>query len=354
MFRESASYNIQLLEKIIETQSILIAAQFNLNDFMQLVAQKMQDLTPATGAVVELVEGEFMVYKAVAGTVANYHNLKLPMKNSISGLCILENKVLISKDTEVDARVNLEACRKVLARSMVVAPLIYSGKTVGVIKILSRHPEAFNQLHIKILETMASLIAAGLNNQIIFEEKEKVIKKLKEARQRLSYMAKHDFLTKLPNRKFFEEVLHHAMDKSQRKKSLIALMFLDIDHFKWVNDNLGHPIGDKLLVKFADFLKNNVRKYDFIVRLGGDEFVILLDDLHEKEEAIKIAEKLIDNLRQTPLLTVETPKISTSIGIAFYNGEALSSTEYIKKADEALYEVKAAGRNGFKVSTSTV
>ena len=350
MFEKNPSYNIHLLEKIIETQSILIKAQFNLEDFMQLVAQKVQELTPATGAVIELVEDEFMVYKAVSGTVVNYHQLRIPMQNSISGLCILQNQVLICQDTEQDARVNLEACRKVLARSLVVAPLFHAGKSVGVIKILSRYPNAFDKLHIKILEIMASLIASGLNNQIIFEEKEKTITKLKEAQKRLSYLSKHDFLTKLPNRQFFETVLHHAMDKVQRKKGLIALMILDIDHFKWVNDNLGHPVGDQLLVKFAEFLKQNVRKYDFIVRLGGDEFVILLDDLQEKEEAIKIAEKIIYNLNQTLLLALAMPKISTSIGIAFYKGEGLSSTEYIKKADDALYEVKTAGRNGFRVS----
>lgn len=349
MSQKTPSYNIHLLENIIEAQNILAMAQFNLEDFMQLVAKKVQELTPATGTVIELVEGEFMVYKAVTGTVSDYRELKLPIHNSISGLCILQNQILISKDTEQDSRVNLEACRKISARSLVVAPLIYSEKPVGVIKILSKYPDTFNELHIKILELMASLIASGLNNQILFAEKEKIIKKLKEARKHLSYITKHDFLTKLPNRKFFEVVLLHAMNKIKRKKGLIALMFLDIDHFKWVNDNLGHAAGDKLLIKFSDFLRKNIRQYDFIVRLGGDEFVILLDDLNEKAEAIKIAQKLIDNLNKTPLLQTTTPQISTSIGIAFYNGETLTPHAYIKKADEALYAAKSAGKNGFKV-----
>lgn len=349
MPQEPPEYSIELLKKIIETQNLLASANFDLQAFMQLLANEVHELTPATGTVIELVEDEYMVYKAVTGTVSNYHGLKLPVANSISGLCIVENKILISPDTEKDPRVNLDACRKIAARSLIVAPLVSSGKAVGVLKILSKYPDAFNDLHIKVLQLMAGFIASGLQHQILFQEKEQIIKKLKVTRKRLSDMTKHDFLTKLPNRKFFDTALTHAMDRVKRKKELIALMFLDIDGFKWINDNLGHSIGDAVLVKFAAFLKKNVRKYDCVVRLGGDEFVILFDDLHQKTEAITIAEKIILNLNETTFFKTQKLKISTSIGISFYRGNDLSPAELVKQADDALYLAKAAGKNTLRI-----
>ena len=341
--------NIELLKKIIDTQNLLASAELDLIAFMQLLVNKIHAFVSATGTVVELVEGDFMVYKAVSGTVSNYYELKLPIKNSISGLCVLENRVLISEDTEIDPRVNLEACRKVSARSMVVAPLVFSGKPVGVIKILSKYPNAFNEFHVKILEIMAGFIASGLKHQLLFQEKEKAIKKLKVTQKHLSDMTKHDYLTKLPNRKFFNTTLNYAMKKLKRKKGLIALMFLDIDHFKWVNDNLGHDKGDELLVKFAGILEKNVREYDLVVRLGGDEFVILLDDLHKRDDATNVAKKIINGIHDCPFFKKGDVQITTSIGISFYAGEKTSAKELIKQADEALYVVKLEGRDNYKI-----
>src|SRR5690348_7250750 len=110
------------LEQIIHVQSRLTEAEFNLNAFMQLVAEEMQTLTPATGAVVELVDNDEMVYRAATGTVASHVGLRLKIENSISGLCVRNNTILRSDDTEKDPRVNRDACRKVSARSLVVAP----------------------------------------------------------------------------------------------------------------------------------------------------------------------------------------------------------------------------------------
>lgn len=185
--QESTIDNTDFLKKIIETQSLLAGSQTNPEDFMQLLANKVHEFTSATGSVIELVEGDFMVYRAVTGTVANYQNLKLPVENSISGLCILENHILISRDTEKDTRVNREACRRVMARSRVVAPLVYAGEPVGVIKIISKTADAFSEVHIRILELMAGFMASGLKQRLLFQEKEDAIQKLKKAQKRLSY-----------------------------------------------------------------------------------------------------------------------------------------------------------------------
>lgn len=163
------SYNN--LDLILQVQTRLMESDFDLSSFMDLVVEDMLKLTPATGAVIELQENNEMVYRAATGSVKNYVGLHLPFENSISGLCVKSHEVLRSDDTEKDERVNIEACRKVAARSMVVAPLFHNGKTVGVLKIVSDQPQAFSEEDVKTLQLMAGFVASGLSQQIMKEFK---------------------------------------------------------------------------------------------------------------------------------------------------------------------------------------
>jgi GAF domain-containing protein len=159
------------LELLVQTQKKLLDADFDLSSFMDLVVEEMQLLTPATGVVVELVEGDEMVYRAATGTVKDYIGLRLTIQGSISGLCVQKQEVLISNDTEKDPRVNVEACRRVSARSLVVAPLMHLGRAVGVLKILSRAPDDFTDEDVKTLQLMSGFLASALANQILQEIK---------------------------------------------------------------------------------------------------------------------------------------------------------------------------------------
>lgn len=161
----------QKLDLILQVQTRLMETDFDLASFMDLVVEDMLELTPATGAVIELHEKDEMVYRAATGSIKDYIGLRLPSENSISGLCVKSREVLRSNDTEKDERVNLEACRKVGARSMVVAPLFHDGKTVGVLKIISNQPNAFNEEDVKTLQLMAGFVASGLSQQIMKEFK---------------------------------------------------------------------------------------------------------------------------------------------------------------------------------------
>lgn len=348
--------NTLLLSKIIQIQSRLAEAHFNLDAFMQLAAEQMQEITPATGVVVELVEGDKMVYRAATGTIANYLGLRLDMQGSISGLCVTSNQVLRSDDTEIDSRVNLEACRKVGARSMIVAPLVHESKTVGVLKILSIHTNGFTDLDVQTLQIMAGFIASGIEHQMFYEtnalllkERTKALEELQEAQKKLEYLAHYDSLTDLPNRRMFNDHLLSVIEKAKRKTTHIALMYLDIDHFKSINDNLGHHIGDELLKAFAGRLKQCIRAYDLAARFGGDEFVLLLEDINTKDDAVNIAKKIITVVNQKFVLKEHSIQISTSIGIAFYTGESISSEDLIKQADKALYVAKESGRNMYHI-----
>jgi len=348
---------LEYLNKIIEIQTRLAAADFNVNAFMGLVVEQVQMLTPATGVVVELVEADDMVYRAASGTIKKNLGLKLSRQNSISGLCVKEEKVLISNDTEIDDRVNLPACRQVGARSLVVAPLLHNGNAIGVIKILSYLPNAFNGKDIQILEMMAQLIASALAHQIdhaettrLLHDKSNALNELEEAKEQLERMANFDFLTGLPNRLQLIDKMSLAIEENYRSNILTAVMFLDIDGFKKVNDTYGHAIGDELLKAFAARVKNCIRKGDLLARLGGDEFVILLDGIPGPQTAIGVAEKIIVAMQEKFRLENVIASVSTSVGIAFAQPSATPDCpSLLKQADQALYEAKNAGKNQFKI-----
>lgn len=339
---EEKIYSTAFLTKIIDIQSQLTEVDFNLNGFMQLVAEQIEYLTSATGAVVELIEGDEMVYRAATGTVSEYLGLRLKITNSISGLCISTNSILLSEDTETDSRVNLEACRKVSARSLIVAPLIYRGNPVGVLKILSKKPAGFNETDMKILQLMAGLVASGLAHQIAFDE-------LKVAQKRLYHLAHYDSLTDLANRQTFRESLLSAISKVKESSSIIALMYLDIDHFKKINDTLGHNVGDALLKDFACRIKKSVPKNALIARMGGDEFVILIENISHKEDVYEVAKNIIKAMSEKFASNKKHFHITTSIGITFYEGKNIYIDALIKEADTALYEAKQNGRNRYHV-----
>lgn len=345
MPEEPSNDDIKLLEKISAIQSVLSNTHLDIQVLMQLIVNEMQELTPATATVLEVLEGNLIVSKAAAGAVQEYKTLLA--KDSLE-LCWQEGRMFISHDTETDSRVDLTACRAIAVRSLIVAPLV-SHKPLGALKILANKPNVFNQRHIKLLELMAGFMVAGLKHHILFHEKEDAVLKLRKAYEHLSYIAKHDFLTKLPTKKIFDTVLYHTMEKVKRKKGLIALMYLDIAHFKWINERYGHSSGDKILVRFAAYLKKSVRKYDFVVRIAGDEFIILFDDLREHEDALRIADKIINNSERNLVLSDHQIKISINIGISFYHGESLNPTELIKQAHETLQRMKQKDQSGFAV-----
>jgi diguanylate cyclase (GGDEF)-like protein/PAS domain S-box-containing protein len=173
----------------------------------------------------------------------------------------------------------------------------------------------------------------------------------KQAELQLTHQATHDQMTGLPNRELFYDRLMQAMTRSQRNKSLMAVLYLDIDKFKGINDSLGHAMGDALLKGFSRRLESCVRAIDTVARLGGDEFSVILGELSTRDDGLRIADKIVVTMRPEFELEYRTITTTTSVGIAFYDGAAgVNSDVLIKKADEALYEAKGAGRNNYQVA----
>lgn len=595
------------LARIIATQARLAQAELDLEPFLDLMVQQMQALTPASGAVVELVEGEEMVYRAACGSVAPFVGLRLAMGNSLSGLCVRSASVLMSPDTEEDPRVDQEACRRIGVASMVVAPLLLAGKAVGVLKIMAQQANAFSATDVQTLQLMAGLLGSELGHQVDFENNQRLLaerteevakrmaseavlranmertqriiessheafvcvdqhsvisdwnseasrifgwtrgevigrpltsliiperlrsahhqgmarfletgqgpvinqrvelpalrkdgseliveitistsgsgaqrefsafmrdvterkrteqevllnqqllrsvtdaipavvafvdtrevlrycnkpflqtfgkieaqclghtllellgaqeygfiqphvqralagqqtsferalkvqdnERYLEARyvpeldiggevrgfylilwditerwaleQQFRLRALRDSLTGLLNRAALMEALEHALAEHGPGSHGLALLYLDVDHFKEINDSLGHAVGDEVLQVFAARLERHVRASDAVARLGGDEFVILLQHLPAVGHACEVAAKILDAMDEPLHVRQHQLQVSTSIGVAMLDGQTPCAQSLLEKADQALYQAKQAGRSRF-------
>ncbi len=168
----------------------------------------------------------------------------------------------------------------------------------------------------------------------------------KRAEEVISYQAYHDILTDLPNRMLFKDRLGLAVIQAKRKLTELAVMFVDLDRFKLVNDTLGHVKGDELLQQVAQRLKDCLRRGDTLARQGGDEFTIVLPELRDRQDAKSIADKFLESLHRPFDLDGHEVHISASIGIAIYPGDGETIDELLRHADIAMYQVKALGKNG--------
>jgi diguanylate cyclase (GGDEF)-like protein/PAS domain S-box-containing protein len=170
--------------------------------------------------------------------------------------------------------------------------------------------------------------------------------------QKFRRMAHYDSLTGLPNRAYFYVQLEQAINRSKRHGSLLALMYFDIDKFKYINDTYGHDLGDAVIALFAKRVKNSVREVDVVGRLGGDEFALILEDLSDREAAPAVAAKLIEAMRPALSAREIALQVSTSIGIAFHEPD-MAADELIRRADHAMYRAKQSGRNRFAMDSGT-
>jgi diguanylate cyclase (GGDEF)-like protein/PAS domain S-box-containing protein len=171
----------------------------------------------------------------------------------------------------------------------------------------------------------------------------------KIAEETICFQAYHDLLTKLPNRALLRDRLSLAINQAKRDKENLAVMFLDLDRFKNINDSLGHMIGDELLQQVSTRLKDCIRQADTLARFGGDEFTLMLTKLKDaREDASKLANKITDTLKQPFIIDGHELYVSTSIGIALYPQDGTNMDSLIKHADVAMYHVKGQGKNGYQ------
>ena len=171
---------------------------------------------------------------------------------------------------------------------------------------------------------------------------------LKAQKNILNHQAHYDTLTELPNRVLFNDRLEQAIEKAKRNSSKFALLFIDLDHFKEINDSLGHDFGDNVLKIVATRLKEAIRDEDTVARLGGDEFIVILEELSLIQDASVIATKILKALTKDINIENQTLYVSSSIGISIYPDDGNSTQDLLKFADSAMYKAKDDGRNNFQ------
>jgi len=176
-------------------------------------------------------------------------------------------------------------------------------------------------------------------------------RELIEAKHDLQHQAHHDTLTQLPNRALFLDRLNQAIKHAKRHQKQIAILFMDLDHFKEINDTLGHDAGDKLLISVAQKLESAIRKSDTVARLGGDEFTLILEDIEDSNDIVTITQKILHLMAQPIVIGGDEFYTSFSIGIALYPDDGENAETLLKNADAAMYRVKEEGRNNYQFYT---
>lgn len=238
-------------------------------------------------------------------------------------------------DISADSRM----LRKDLAREAglhgaLLFPVVAAGKTMGVFSFWSRAIREPDERMLQALRVVGSQIGQFLRR--------------KQAEDYMQYLATHDGLTRLPNRVMFSELLNMAIESARRNKRTFAVLFIDLDNFKTINDTLGHGAGDQLLRAIAVRLKATLRASDVVARLGGDEFVVLLQELPRAEASGEVARKILSAIIKPVELAGQESRVTASIGISTYPADAQDEQGLMKRADTAMYSAKEEGRNNFQ------
>ncbi len=229
-------------------------------------------------------------------------------------------------------------------------------------RLLAAH-EPFQDFIYQRNDTGGNLLTISTSGRPIFDEQGRFkgyrgtgrdITKQKQVEEQIRFMAHHDELTQLPNRTLLHDRIGQAIAQAQRNRQTLALLFIDLDRFKTVNDSLGHPVGDRLLKAVGERLIACTRGSDTIARIGGDEFVVLLTDLGQPEDARHVAQKVLDSLSEPLMIDGHELKVTPSLGICAYPHDGEDVETLMRNADTAMYYAKQVGRNNFQFFTQAM
>ena len=301
-------------------------------------------------------DSDFLDIVAVAGpTAETSKSVRLsisagrPEGRGLTGTAFRSLQSCISNDYLADqrGRAFYDRARKDGARSGAAFPLLVRGRAVGIMLFMSAEKDTFTPEFVELLQRLADNVSFALENFDRADEKT-------TADERIEYLASHDSLTNLPNREMFNGLLRHTIEAARRHQRRFAVLFIDLDRFKVINDSLGHDAGDMLLVEIAGRIRQALRSSDVVARLGGDEFVVILEETTESDDVERIAGTLLSVLSQPLQLSGHECHTTASIGIAMYPADGADVQTLTKNADMAMYLAKEDGRNGFRLFSTEV
>ncbi|HWI15737.1 MAG TPA: EAL domain-containing protein [Burkholderiales bacterium] len=226
-------------------------------------------------------------------------------------------------------------------RALAVIPLVQSGNAIGALCLYAREWDYFDPELVLLLRKMADNVSFALDNFVREAQR-------RRAEQRVRHLAHHDVLTTLPNRSLLADRIEVALEQASRRGSQLALLFVDLDRFKLINDSLGHLVGDQALKIVAERLQRCVRASDTVGRHGGDEFLVVLPEIAHVEDAARVAEKIVAEVTGPYFVGEHELATGASVGIAIFPDNATDMVELLRNADAAMYAAKQAGRNCYR------
>ena len=328
------------LSSVLSEFARAMLTDFPIQSILDHLVKRIVDVLPINGAGVTLIEPPSAPRYVAASSSSSLAFEKLQAELG-DGPCLAAHRTqdpLLVPDLQADERF-IEfgpRARDIGLEAVFAFPLRHGLRCLGALDLYRNDPGALTANEAATAQTLADVIAAYLVNAQARAE-------FQDTSQRSHEQSVHDAFTGLPNRLLLIERIEHAIVRSSRSRKLVAVLFIDLDHFKDVNDAYGHKTGDDLLVGAAGRILETIRPADTLARISGDEFVLLCEDLDEVEQVEIVASRIVDTLGTPFILTDGIIEISGSIGIAF-SGQTLHSPEQLlHAADLAMYQVKRRG-----------
>ena len=310
----------------------------------------------STTILLKATDNDFLEVEAAAGPDAERaRGTRLSVDGSrpegrgLSGSAFRNKQPCISNDYLADAKMSYlhDRARAGRVLSGAALPLLKDSEAIGVLLFLSHELGAFTPELVELLQKLPENISFALKNFDRAAER-------KQVEERMEYLATHDGLTGLPNRVMFNHLVGASIRVGRRYERKFALMFIDLDRFKEINDTLGHAAGDALLVEVSSRLRSCLRDSDVVARLGGDEFVVILSEVTENHRVAKVAGNVVAALGKPLLLSDRECGVTASIGIALFPADGGDTETLTKHADIAMYTAKEEGKNDFRFFSSEI
>jgi diguanylate cyclase (GGDEF)-like protein/PAS domain S-box-containing protein len=320
--------------------SRMIISSDSLKDISSALLEELLVLTGSKHGIIDLVDPKTnkllaMAFSQKIGELCAVQEEDGTFVHSPHGLInwVLENKTsLLSNSPLTDYRVQGDSLGPESPACLLVVPALFNNELLGIIAVAD-NPRNYEKRNLDTVEQFASLFALAAQKQ--------------QAQDHIAHLAHHDPLTGLINRHLFPDRLAQAMILSQRHRKKIALLYVDLDKFKQINDAHGHLAGDAVLKEVAARLQGLLRNSDTVARMGGDEFVVILHDIGSKIAIKNVAKKIIDTIAE-PILFHETRlMVMASVGISIYPDDDKQIDALLQKADRAMYQAKKANTSGY-------
>jgi len=331
------TYELEFFNEVSKT----LTSTLELNDILTTIMKKSKKLIKAETWSILLLDEETgeLVFEKITGKkedTTKKKKIRLRMGEGIAGWVAQEGIPVVIPDVSIDKRFcsTIDKETDIGAKSLMCVPIKSKGNIIGVLEIVNKATgTAFTRDDLDIIMRIVDHAAIAIERASLY--------------QKMAELSITDDLTKLFNTRYLDRTLEIEITRSTRHKSSLALIFMDIDHFKIINDNYGHLVGSKLLVEVGQLLIKRLRTIDIVARYGGDEFVIVLPQT-VPAAAVQIAERMRKAIEQNVFLKKDgySLRLTASFGVASYPESAKSKEDLLRLADEAMYRVKYQTRNG--------